>query len=116
MEQFKDLEKKIRLAAERIQHLKAVRLELERQLAAMAEEQRSLKDRVAELEAGQAGQEDASRELDRLRSERSEIRQRVETLIGELAELELEKDRPPTPRAKRDGKKTAPAKTAAAGG
>lgn len=116
MEQFKDLEKKIRLAAERIQHLKTVRLELEGQVAALREDQRSLKDRVAELEAGQAGREDASRELDRLRTERSDIRQRVETLISELAELELEKDSPPTPPVKRDGKKTASAKTAAAGG
>lgn len=116
MEQFKELEEKVRLAAERIQHLKTVRLELERQVAALREEQRSLKDRVVELEAGQAGQTAAAKELDRLREERSEIRQRVENLIGELAELDLEKDRPPAPKAKSTGKKAAPAKAAAAGG
>lgn len=115
MEQFKVLEDKIRLAAERIQHLKTVRLELEQQVAGLREGQRSLKDRVAELEAGQAGQAAAGEELSRLREERSEIRQRVENLIGELAELDLEDDRPAATPAKRSGKKSVPAKAATAG-
>lgn len=116
MEQFKILEEKIRLAAERIQHLKTVRLELEQQVTTLREEQRSLKGQVAELKAGQAGQAAVSSELSRLREERSEIRQRVEKLIGELAELDLEQDRQSAPRAKSAGKKSVPAKGATAGG
>jgi uncharacterized coiled-coil DUF342 family protein len=116
MEQFKDLEDKIRAAAARIQHLKAVRLELEQQVAALQDEQRGLKDRVAGLEAERAGQVAAVDELGRLREERSEIKQRVEKLIGELAELGLDEDRPAgETNMKTAGKKAAPANPAAAG-
>ncbi len=116
MEQFKDLESKIRAAAARIQHLKAVRLELDQQVAALQDEQRGLKDRVAELETERAGQAAAFNELDRLREERSEIKQRVENLIGELAELDLDEDRPAGGnKMNTAGKKATPAKTAAAG-
>lgn len=116
MEQFTVLEEKIRLAAERIQHLKTVRLELEQHVVALQNEKRGLKDRVAELEAEQAGQAASFAELDRLREERSEIKQRVESLIGELADLDLEEPPVKTKPAKAGGKKTPAAKTAAAGG
>ncbi len=47
MEQFKELEQKGRVAAERIQHLVATRLELEEQVTALREERRGLKARPA---------------------------------------------------------------------
>jgi len=117
MEQFKELEKKIRLAAERIQHLKAVRLELEQQVASLQDEQRGLKTRVAELESGRDEQAASVKELDQLREERSEIKQRVEHLIGELADLDLDEKRPAGAKTKKAaGKKAVPAKAAAVGG
>jgi len=90
MEQFKDLEQKVRLAAERIQHLVATRLELEEQVSKLREERRGLRARVKELEAGQTVQSAEVEELDRLREERTEIARRVERLIDELARLELD--------------------------
>jgi peptidoglycan hydrolase CwlO-like protein len=116
MEKFKVLEEKIRLAAERIQHLKVVRIELEQQVASLRDEQRGLKDRVAELEAERAGQAASFDELDRLREERTEIKQRVESLINELAGLDLEEAPVKKKPATAGSRKASTAKSAAAGG
>ena len=99
MDQFKELEQKVKLAAERIQHLAATRLELEEQVSKLREERRGLRARVKELEAGQAVQSAEVEELARLREERTEIAGRVERLIDDLAALELE-EKPKTARKK----------------
>jgi chromosome segregation ATPase len=104
MEQFKKLEEKIRLAAERLQHFKAVRQELEKQVDDLRKERKSLRGRISELEAELKNTATSTTELDHLREERSEIARRVETLIGELSDLGLEEGPP------------AKAKRAAAGG
>ena len=117
MEQFKDLEEKVRLAAQQIQHLKSVRMELDQQVAGLQAEKQELQQQVDRLEAGRGQKTAATEELAQLRAERADIRQRVERLVNELAELGLEKDQQKTPRAgNRAGKKAAPAKAVAASG
>jgi hypothetical protein len=71
---------------------------------------------VAELEAERAGQAASFDELDRLRQERSEIKQRVESLIDQLAGLDLEERPARKQSSKTRGKKASTAKSAAAGG